>query len=287
MYSDICDEEEEDPHNDKSERYSSSTAEELVRTEGKLNSPWKSRRHAELEKEITVMSDEKACKLFANEKERQSWIEAIRVSVERNIQSQVRAVLGTPPIEKRKKLLEERLAEERRKRQLDKTNSDQKPERKTYSYPYFEEDEELMMFRRQHYLQKYNCRRTMRPFLQRADFTTRESNGRPTTLDPLSDDFNKSFSPYTRAALENAGKTSVNGKDNVYRRAVGSVWFDHNGTRHEVPGPYWPKDHLPVYPNQKHIHYIPKDVEPLNTTSESLFNILFSVACLLGVYSTR
>lgn len=261
MYSEICSDEEEEPQNDtpvKSSDDGSPHSSSLLR--------W-TQKHADLQREVMSMSEEKSRKLFNTERERQSWIDEIRSSVERNIQSQVRAVLGTPPTEKRKKLYEERKAAERRRWQLEKekANAEEKHQRKHYSYALDEEDDDMALFRRQQYLHRFNSRRTMRAAFLEQDFTTTTKNS--VCLDPLSDGFNKSFSPYTRAALESVDKSALNQRERVFRRVAGAVWIDHNGTRHELPGPYWPKDHLPVYPNQSHIHCIPKDVEPLNTPS--------------------
>lgn len=222
---------------------------------------WKSKREEDLQREIELMSTEKAKRLFEDEKDRKAWVAAIKKSVEQSIQSQVRAALGTPPSEKRKKLYEQRLAEERRKREMVIENTDKQrtTENRNYSYPSFHDDDGILFQRRQQYLQKYAMRRTMRSLP--LDRTTADSD-----IDPLSSEFNKRFSIYTRAALENAGKTCVNSSTApVYKRSAGCLWVDHNGDQHDIPGPFWPKDHLPRFSCQKHIHFIPDFVERLNT----------------------
>lgn len=228
---------------------------------------WKSKREEELHREIEVMSAEKAKRLFEDERDRKSWEAAIKRSVEQSIQSQVRAALGTPPGEKRKKLHEQRLAEERRRRQIEMEDSDKHrtTENRNYSYPSFHDDDGVLFQRRQQYLQKYAIRRSMRS-LKFDQSSTRNSVRDFDDIDPLSNDFNKRFSIYTRAALDNAGKTCSNANTTVvYKRSPGCVWIDHNGDQHDIPGPFWPKDHLPRFSCQKHIHYIPDFVERLNT----------------------
>ena len=179
----------------------------------------------------------------------------------------MRAALGTPPGEKRKKLYEQRLAEERRRRQIEMEDSDKHrtTENRNYSYPSFHDDDGVLFQRRQQYLQKYAIRRSMRS-LKFDQSSTRNSVRDFDDIDPLSSDFNKRFSIYTRAALDNAGKTCSNANTTVvYKRSPGCVWIDHNGDQHDMPGPFWPKDHLPRFSCQKHIHYIPDFVERLNT----------------------
>lgn len=235
------------------------------------NALWRSKREEELHREIEVMSAEKAKRLFKDERDRKAWVAAIKRSVEQSIQSQVRAALGTPPGEKRKKLHEQRLAEERRRRQIEMEDSDKHrtTENRNYSYPSFHDDDGVLFQRRQQYLQKYAIRRSMR------SLTFDKSSMRGSVrdfddIDPLSSDFNKRFSIYTRAALENAGKTCSNTNTTaVYKRSPGCVWIDHNGEQHDIPGPFWPKDHLPRLSCQKHIHFIPDFVERLNTEAEN------------------
>ena len=228
---------------------------------------WKSKREEDLHREIEAMSTEKAKCLFEDERDRRAWVAAIKKSVEQNIQSQVRAALGTPPGEKRKKLHEQRLAEERRRRQLEIENADRQrtTENRNYSYPSLRDDNEELWQKRQQYLQKYAMRRSMR-FDKTSARTTNRGFDSDSDIDPLSSEFNKRFSIYTRAALENAGKTCANTSynANVYKRSPGCVWFDNKGDRHDIAGPFWPKDHLPRYSNQKHIHFIPDFVERLN-----------------------
>lgn len=228
---------------------------------------WKSKREEDLQREIEVMSTEKAKRLFDDEKDRKAWVAAIKKSVEQSIQSQVRAALGTPPGEKRKKLHEQRLAEERRKRQIEIENSEKQrtTETRNYSYPSFHDDDGVLFQRRQQYLQKYAMRRSMRS-LTFDNTTAHRGFDSHSDIDPLSSEFNKRFSIYTRAALENAGKTCANSSTApVYKRSAGCLWTDHNGEQHDIPGPFWPKDHLPRLSCQKHIHFIPDFVEKLNT----------------------
>ncbi|XP_078356615.1 uncharacterized protein LOC144641487, partial [Oculina patagonica] len=235
---------------------------------------WKSKREEDLQREIELMSTEKAKRLFEDEKDRKAWVAAIKKSVEQSIQSQVRAALGTPPGEKRKKLYEQRLAEERRRREMEIENTDKQrtTENRNYSYPSFHDDDGILFQRRQQYLQKYAMRRTMRSltFDKTASRTTHHGFDSDSDIDPLSSEFNKRFSIYTRAALENAGKTCANSSTApVYKRSAGCIWVDHNGDQHDIPGPFWPKDHLPRFSCQKHIHFIPDFVERLNTEAEN------------------
>ena len=230
---------------------------------------WKSKREEDLHREIEAMSSEKAKRLFEDERDRRRWVAAIKKSVEQNIQSQVRAALGTPPGEKRKKLYEQRLAEERRRRQLEIENADRQrtTENRNYSYPSFHDDDGVLFQKRQQYLQKYAMRRSMRFSDKNSARPSHHGLDSDSEIDPLSSEFNKRFSIYTRAALEHADKARLNTSynANVYKRSPGCVWLDKNGDRHEIPGPFWPKDHLPRFSSQKHIHFIPDFVERLNT----------------------
>lgn len=228
---------------------------------------WKTKREEDLNREIELMSTEKAKRLFEKDKDRKAWVAAIKKSVEHNIQSQVRAALGTPPGEKRKKLHELRIAEERRRRQMELDSDKQSTtENRSYSYPSFHDDDGVLFQRRQQYLQKYAMRRSMRSVTYDNTSVRTPHRGFDCDIDPLSSEFNKRFSIYTRAALENAGKTCANANiAPVYKRSTGCVWTDHKGEPHDIPGPFWPKDHLPRFSNQKHIHFIPDFVERLNT----------------------
>ena len=231
---------------------------------------WKSKREEELQREIELMSTEKAKRLFNDEKDRKAWVAAIKKSVEQSIQTQVRAALGTPLGEKRKKLHEQRLAEERRRKQMEVENLEKqrKTENRNYSYPSFKDDDGLLLQRRQQYLQKYAMRRSMRSltFDKTSSRTTHRGFDSDSDIDPLSSEFNQRFSIYTRAALENAGKTCSNSSTvQVYKRSAGCIWVDHKGEQHEIPGPFWPKDHFPRFSCQKHIHFIPDFIERLNT----------------------
>ena len=237
---------------------------------------WRSKKDEELHREIEKMSAEKAKDLFSSEKARKAWVEAIKKSVEQSIQSQVRAALGTPPGEKRKKLHEQRIAEETKRRQAKNQafDMDREFEKGNYNYPSVHEQEDTLFQRRQQYLQKYAVRRTMRhihdPTLRSTKGLCVDNCDNDSGMDPLSSEFNKRFNIYTRAALENVGKSNLNTITNdVYKRSQGCIWIDRNGERHEVPGPYWPKDHLPRLSSQKHIQFIPDFVEPLNTEGKS------------------
>ena len=230
---------------------------------------WKSKREEDLHREIEAMSTEKAKCLFEDERDRRAWVAAIKKSVEHSIQSQVRAVLGTPPAEKRKKLHEQRLAEERRRRQIEIENADKKSttSNRNYSYPSFHDDDGALLQKRQQYLQKFAVRRSMR-YDKNSARTAHRGFDSDSDVDPLSSEFNKKFSIYTRAALENADKACSNAgynNANVYKRSPSCVWLDKNGERHDIPGPFWPKDHLPRYSSQRHIRFIPDFVERLNT----------------------
>lgn len=239
------------------------------------DSRWRSKREEELHREIETVSSEKAKGLFGDERERRAWLVAVKKSVEQSIQSQVRAALGTPPGEKRKKLHEKRLAEERQRRQLEINIDDRQRtvERRVYGYPCLRDDDGLLFQKREQYLQKYATRRSMRFGDGNSVTPSRLAVDSDLYLDPLSSEFNKKFSIYTRAALENADRDrahrSTSYKANVYKRSPGCVWLDNNGERHEIVGPFWPKDHLPRYSCQKHIHFIPNFVERLNTEGDN------------------
>lgn len=152
--------------------------------------------------------------------------------------------------------------------EMENSEKQRTTENRNYSYPSFNDDDGLLFQRRQQYLQKYAMRRSMRSltFDKTSSRTSHRGFDSDSDIDPLSSEFNQRFSIYTRAALENAGKTCSNSSTvPVYKRSAGCIWVDHKGEQHEIPGPFWPKDHLPRFSCQKHIHFIPDFVERLNT----------------------
>lgn len=231
-----------------------------------------SKTSLQLREEIARMSEKKAKELFSTKEEREAWIESIRKSVEQNLQSQVRAFLGTPPNAKRKRLREQqKLDEEQRTQNTSKQNRTIDINSRSRNSSNVDDFESSLNSKRNPISKKYDGLHSF----------SRMENGRRTSdqedlgFDPLSDEFNKHFSPYTKAALENAGnRTSEQSRGpepKPYKRAPGSVWVDSQGKSHEVPGPYWPKDHLPLYSNQKHLEKPPDFTEPLNSSGKRSF----------------
>lgn len=216
----------------------------------------------ELQEEVVKMSAKKAQELFVTEEERSTWIESIKSSVEQSLQNQVRAVLGTPPDVKRKR-------RERKQHQNDDNTSNNSLRNsslnsKSRTFSYLEDTDDRFKF----------ARDKLSP-----DKGTQLSSQNTTTkryLDPLSDDFNKIFSPYTRAALQNVGysssTTTVRKPSQPFKQAPGNIWVDSQGVEHDLPGPYWPKDHLPLFSNQKHLNYVPRFTEPLNTPGNRIIS---------------
>lgn len=223
-----------------------------------------SKTSVQLREEIAKMSEKKAKELFSTEEERQVWIDSIRKSVEHNLQSQVRAFLGTPPNLKRKRLQEQKLEEEQRIQSKSKQYRTVDANNRSRNSSNIDDIEESFT--------------TRNPISKKYGVQSRTQNGRQSNVqedldfDPLSDEFNKHFSPYMRAALENAGnkisEQSRAPEPKPYKRAPGSVWVDSQGKSHEIAGPYWPKDHLPLYSNQKHIEKPPDFTEPLNSSGK-------------------
>ena len=242
------------------------------------NALQRSRRKAEsLQEDISKMSEEKSRQLFETEESRSLWIAAIKKSVEQNIQSQVRAALGTPPEERRKKLFELKREEEarRRKLELEVLEEQRKQQILAFRARYEENSISDLTRRRQQYLQKFNTRRTQRTCgVPKAESAV--------ALDPLSSDFSKHFSPFTKAALDNLDRASFDPGKDGYKRAVGMIWTDHSGDKHEILGPFWPKDHLPKHPSQSHVRTTPSGVEPLNTPGKKFWNVrnsIFKIEC--------
>ncbi|XP_031548835.1 cytosolic carboxypeptidase 2-like isoform X2 [Actinia tenebrosa] len=247
----------------KASEYVSEVSERLLAEE---RVAWNtSKTPLQLREEITKMSEKKAKELFTTEDERQAWIESIRKSVELNLQSQVREFLGTPPNIKKKRLREQKLEEEQRiqsNSQNKTTNTNNRSRSST-----IDDNEESFNTKRNPISKKYGLQSYSR--IQNGRRTNDEED---LDFDPLSNEFNKHFSPYTRAALESIGnKTSEQSvKPKPYKQAPGSIWVDSQGKSHEIAGPYWPKDHLPLYSNQKHIEKAPDFTEPLNSAAKNI-----------------
>ncbi|KAK3735677.1 hypothetical protein QZH41_011997 [Actinostola sp. cb2023] len=207
------------------------------------------------------MSEKKARELFVTEEDRKVWIDSIRVSVEQSLQTQVRAALGTPPDAKKKR----QRAKKQREQELQNSSCSSKEHSlnsKERSYSYLNGSDDRFKYDRDKL--RYDD-----------ESSPRTINGLPSLyVDPLSDEYNQYFSPYTRAALENVAFTSSSQYtppahktiEQSYERGPADVWIDCQGKEHEIPGPFWPKDHLPLYSNQKHIDYVPICLEPLNST---------------------
>lgn len=236
--------------------------------------PWiKSwRKPGASEEDVAKLSEEKGRRLFESEEAKLAWIVAVKKSVEQSIQTKVRAALGTPPCERRKKLHRVRQEEDARRRKIELEALMEQREKEALSETLsfrtrFEENIKLdFETRRQQFLRTqkmYKAKGFARCPNDAAQSTEVEYD--KDYLDPLSKSYGKNFGHYTRAALENLGSVR---QEPVYVRAVGTVWIDHTGKEHELEGPFWPKDHLPKYPNQNHIQTIPEFVEPLNTPGE-------------------
>lgn len=217
----------------------------------------------ELRVEVTKMSAKKAEELFSTDEERKVWVETIRSSVEQSLQSQVRAVLGTPPEVKKKRLREKTQQEDTNKTET-RTSNQSTVNSKERNYIFLKDSDHRFKFDKD--------KQDDNDF---TDETSSQSVQQKTTsfVDPLSDDFNKIFSPYTRAALENVSVGSSSSyiprkPQQPYQRAPGTLWTDCQGNEHELAGPFWPKDHLPLYSNQKHIEYVPNTSEPLYSTGK-------------------
>lgn len=213
----------------------------------------------ELNLEVTKMSAKKAQELFVTEDDRKVWIESVRSSVELSLQSQVRAVLGTPPDVKRKRR-ERKQQEDTNNPSYLKTNN---LNSKARNYSFLGDSDDRFKFERD----------KIRPGKIQHESSQQTLVSQSTYLDPLSDDFNKIFSPYTRAALQNVSHLSSNTNrkqpPQPFKRAPASLWVDSQGVEHELPGPFWPKDHLPLYSNQKHLKSVPSLPEPLHTPGKN------------------
>ncbi|XP_048590295.1 uncharacterized protein LOC5514750 isoform X2 [Nematostella vectensis] len=221
-----------------------------------------------LREEITKMSEKKAKELFEKDEDRKRWIDSIRKSVEQNLQTQVRAALGTPPEEKKKRQYLKKVEEERKQineKALKERTADLKCRNSTY-----EDYKEDYLRRRQQNVPNYDYSARVK-----STYSEHPNRNLAANLDPFSSEYNKFFSPYTKAALENTSTGNIAPAKvlELYKRSPPSTWIDSQGKEHDVPGPFWPKDHTPLLPSQSHVSKVPNTIEPLNSMEENVRHV--------------
>lgn len=213
-------------------------------------------KREQFQRDIHRLSEEKNRQLFEREEDREAWVKVIRRSVEKEIESRVRQVLGTPPKERQRKRLEEltaqrlaKIEEEKRAMTSSILNSRSSLERIS------EEDKEFLLLRRQKYLEKFSRRRTMRAIPANFSRTTQ----RYATKIKLKD--NDSYtSPIVWESFETVPTNLLEGKIQCKR----GFSKDNVETDKSVLGPYFPSGRLPCMATPKHLQSIPTFVEGLN-----------------------
>ena len=219
-------------------------------------------KREQFKRDMHRVSEEKGRKLFEKDEDRQSWVEVIRKSVEKEIESRVREALGTPPKERQRKRLEEltakRLAkiEEEKKAMASSIMKQAAFERQT------EEDDELLWLRRQRYLEKFNRRRTMReiPSGTLCSITSR----RRASESPKSNQ----TSPIIWESCETV-PTQIHTTATQFKRAISTSNYPET-RRDEATrdGPYFPSGRMPLMAPPRHLNSIPSFVEDLNIPGE-------------------
>ena len=202
--------------------------------------------------EVRKLSEEKGRALFETEEDKLAWLTSVKESVEQSIQKKVRAVLGAPPSERRKKRQEEEAARRR------KFLSERPKEEKLTFRTRFEENVNLDITARKE--QFWRTRQTYFQRIRNGLSKPREIDFKE-ILDPIMSN-KANVGPSTGAEMENL---EFPFQDPIYVRAGGTIWTDHTGRSYQLEGPYWPRDHLPKYPNQNLVRTIPEFIEPLNT----------------------
>lgn len=220
------------------------------------------------------LSDEKKRQLFEKDEDRDTWVEVIRNSVEKEIESRVRQALGTPPKDRQRKRLEEltvkriaKIEDEKRAMATSILNSSRKVRTSG------EEEEELLWIRRQKYLEKFTRRRTMRE--TRPDFNSRQTQRYALHKSKIESQDNASnTSPIVWRSCETI-PTDLPDIRAQFKRGIETKMIGDAGNDLPVLGPYFPTGRLPCMAAPKHLQCIPSFVEDLNTPGEYLEFVLF------------
>ena len=225
----------------------------------------------QFKRDMHRLSEDKTRQLFEKEEDRETWVEVIRNSVEKEIESRVRQALGTPPKERQRKRLEEftaqriaKIEEEKRAMATSILNSSRKGRTSE------EEEEELSWTRRQKYLEKFNRRRTMRE--TRPSFNTQTQRWHATQKSKIDSPDNASnTSPIVWKSCETI-PTDLPDPRGQFKRGVDTKMI--GDARNDLlvlgVGPYFPTGRLPCMAAPKHLQCIPSFVENLNTPGEYL-----------------
>lgn len=207
------------------------------------------------------VSEEKSRKLFEKHEDRDAWVEVIRKSVEKEIESRVREALGTPPKERQRKRLEDLTAKRLAKIEEEKRTMASKIIRQaSLERRGTEEEDELLWLRRQKYLEKFTRRRTMReiPSPTLRAMTVK----RYASVSPKSDQ----TSPIVWESCETV-PTQILTSSTQFKRAINVT--NYSETSEQKPtspnGPYFPSGRMPCMPPPRHLDSMPNFVEDLNS----------------------
>ena len=215
-------------------------------------------KREQFKRDIHRVSEEKSRKLFEKDEDRNAWVEVIRKSVEKEIESRVRQALGTPPKERQRKRLEELTAKRLAKIDEEKRAMALNIRRQASFERRVEEDDELLWLRRQKYLDKYSRRRTMRevpsPVLHSI------AAKRHASVSPKSEQ----TSPVVWQSCETVPSQILTCPTQFKRAISASNCAETTKELDTRDGPYFPSGRMPCMPPPKHLNCIPNFVEDLN-----------------------
>ena len=208
------------------------------------------------------VSEEKSQQLFEKPEDREAWVDVIRKSVEKEIETRVREALGTPPKERQRRRMEELTAKRFAKIEEEKKAIANNRRKQAFLENGSAIDDDLLWLRRQKYLEKFKKRRTMReipsPILRSISLKRiardEQENHQSIPIvwensEALADEMPTSFKQFKRAVHANNLFEST--KETVNRN-----------------GPYFPSGRLPCISPPQHLHFVPNYVEELNLTGE-------------------
>ena len=217
-------------------------------------------KREQFKRDMHRVSEEKSRKLFEKDEDRDAWVEVIRKSVEKEIESRVREALGTPPKERQRKRLEELTAKRLAKIEEEKRAMASNIRKQASFERLAEEEDELLWLRRQKYLEKFNRRRTMReipsPIL--SSITAK----RHASFSPKSDE----SSPIVWQSCETV-PSQILTCPTQFKRAISAPNYSETVKETATPsrnGPYFPSGRMPCIAPPKHLNCIPNFVEDLN-----------------------
>ena len=234
-------------------------------------------KREQFKRDMHRVSEEKSRKLFEKHEDRNAWVEVIRKSVEKEIESRVREALGTPPKERQRKRLEELTAKRLAKIEEEKRTMASNIIRQASLERRTEEDDELLWLRRQKYLEKFTRRRTMRevPSPTLRSITAK----RYASVSPKRDQ----TSPIVWESCDTV-PSQILTSSTQFKRAINvSNYSETTKEKAMRNGPYFPSGRMPCMAPPQHLNSMPNFVEDLNSPGRLANKKVLKYRCLRKV----